>query len=412
MPRNTNVAVAEETTIQMALDILPKTAAVGTTKKLKVANEFINAQFRLDLLEFRAYLAITSSYNTKEKPESFYFLTFKGSELAKNIGIGVERGYFHELEKILTNLSQRIIKIQIRNDEDEEKEKWIKGHFVSSIEAKGDGQVEVVMDPKLMKYFFNIQNQYTFLEIQTLLSFTSIYAIRIYNLLKQFPNSSKRVFKLDELREMLMLQNKYANFTDFKRYVLDIAVQNINDVSTMQVKYTTNARKGVKATHVTFYYKEINLIDSPETDEKIKNILANLIGNNIDRKVALDILKKYKPDRIERNVNYILSTYGKKKNKKDIASLIIAAIKNDYIVCHDTEKDNEDEKKEENNKISEYINKLSSEEKNNIVAEINKEHDDKGVIARIIKNKSFDELYSMAAAKGIVLEKVQSLMNK
>ena len=156
MPRNTNVAVAEETTIQMALDILPKTAAVGTTKKLKVANEFINAQFRLDLLEFRAYLAITSSYNTKEKPESFYFLTFKGSELAKNIGIGVERGYFHELEKILTNLSQRIIKIQIRNDEDEEKEKWIKGHFISSIEAKGDGQVEVVMDPKLMKYFFNM----------------------------------------------------------------------------------------------------------------------------------------------------------------------------------------------------------------------------------------------------------------
>lgn len=315
----------------MALDLVPRQAIVHPDKKVKVGNEFISSQFKLNLLEIKAYLAITSTYDAAEKPENFYFMTFRGSDLAKTIGIGVERGYFREIERILTSLSQRFIKIQVRTDIDEEKEKWIKGHFISSIEAKGDGTVEIVMDPKLMKYFFNIQDKYTFLEIQTLLSFSSVYSIRVFNLLKQFPKNKKRIFTVEELKEMLLIQEKYKNFTDLKRYVLDPAVKDINAMSTMQVSYDSDAKRGKKATTITFFYNEMDLLDDPSMDKKIKDAINSLMYYNVDRKVALDIIKKYKAERIMRNIEYIITTYPKKKKeKKEIAALIISAIKQDY----------------------------------------------------------------------------------
>lgn len=400
----------ENENLQMSLDIIPepKEATIAANKKIKVANEFINAQFKVDLLEFRTYLAIASSYNSNEKPENYFYLSFKASQLAKTIGIGIDRGYVKELERILTSLSQRMIRIQLRSDKDEEKEKWIKGHFISSIEAKGDGQIEIVMDPKLMKYFFNIQNQFSFLEIQTLLTFTSVYAIRIYNLLKQFSNQRKRIFKLEDLREMLLLQNKYPNFTDFNRYVLEPAVKNINELSTMQVRYETNGRKGVKITHVTFYYESINLIESPETDEKIKNALATLMINNIDRKVALDIIKKYNADVILKNIDYVLTVY-KKRSKKDLAALIISAIKNDYVDATICKIDNTSEN-EFSLKVKKYIEELNINDKEKILKEIQSEHDNKGLLADLVKNKTFEEIYNNAITKGLVIEKIRKIL--
>lgn len=377
VPRKKQDSTSEEYlgNVQMALDLLPRQAVVHPEKKVKVGNEFITSQFKLNLLEIKAYLAITSTYDSSDKPENFYFMTFSGRDLAKTIGIGVERGYFKEIERILTSLSQRFIKIQVRTDIDEEKEQWIKGHFISSIEAKGDGSVEIVMDPKLMKYFFNIQDKYTFLEIQTLLSFSSVYSIRIFNLLKQFPKNRKRTFSVEELKEMLFIQDKYKNFTDLKRYVLDPAVKDINAVSTMQVTYDSDAKRGKKATQVTFFYKEIDLLDNPETDQKIKDALNSLIFYNVDRKVSLDIIKKYKADRIIRNIEYIITTYPKKKKeKKEIAALIISAIKQDYAQqSWDVEQPNQEDKikNELSKKYDKYIKRMDDEQAENLINLIN-----------------------------------------
>lgn len=353
--------------LQMSLDLLPRKAIIIPDKNVKVANEFISAQYKLTLLEFKAFLAITTVYDQRNSKDFYNILKFQFQDLAKSIGLNRETGYTKKLEKILTQLSDAKMRIQKRFDEDEEKEQWIVGHFLSSIEAMGDGSVELIFDPKLIKYFTGLTERYTYLEIQTLLTFSSIYSIRIFNLLKQHKTRSK-TFNIEKLKEMLLITDKYKNFSDFKRYVIEPAIKDINEHSTMKVTYETDGTRGKKVSEITFTCVDNFLL--PNADEKVKKAFEELIFYKINKNVALDIVKKYSFERIENNIQYILTNYPKKNRKKDYPGLIIAAIKENFagkswglesIDDEDVQKD-----KEQNEKYSrdydEYIKKIKTDE--------------------------------------------------
>lgn len=313
--------------LQMSLDLLPRKAIIIPDKNVKVANEFISAQYKLTLLEFKAFLAITTVYDQENSKDFYNILKFKFLDLANTIGLNKEAGYTKKLEKILSQLSDAKIRIQKRYDEDEEKEQWIIGHLLSSIEAMGDGTVELIFDPKLIKYFTGLTNRYTYLEIQTLLTFSSIYSIRIFNLLKQY-KQRKKTFYVDELKEMLLITDKYKNFSDFKRFVIEPAIKDINEHSTLKVSYETDGSKGKKVTKITFNCIENYML--PDADENVKKAFEELIYYKVNKTVALDIVKKYSFERIENNIQYIITTYTNKNKRSNFASLIVAAIKEDY----------------------------------------------------------------------------------
>lgn len=313
--------------LQMSLDLLPRKAIVLPDKNVKVANEFISAQYKLTLLEFKAFLAITTVYDQKNAKDFYNILKFEFKDLAKSIGLNRETGYTKKLEKILTQLSDAKMRIQKRFDEDEEKEQWIVGHFLSSIEAMGDGTIELVFDPKLIKYFTGLTERYTYLEIQTLLTFSSIYSIRIFNLLKQY-KLKKKTYSVEKLKEMLLITDKYKNFSDFKRYVIEPAIKDINVHSTMKVSYETNGMKGKKVTEITFTCVDNFIL--PNADDKIRKAFEELVYYKINKNVALDIVKKFSFERIENNIQYIITNYPQKNKKKDYPGLIVAAIKENF----------------------------------------------------------------------------------
>lgn len=313
--------------LQMSLDLLPRKAIVLPDKNVKVANEFISAQYKLTLLEFKAFLAITTVYDQKNAKDFYNILKFEFKDLAKSIGLNRETGYTKKLEKILTQLSDAKMRIQKRFDEDEEKEQWIVGHFLSSIEAMGDGTIELVFDPKLIKYFTGLTERYTYLEIQTLLTFSSIYSIRIFNLLKQY-KLKKKTYSVEKLKEMLLITDKYKNFSDFKRYVIEPAIKDINEHSTMKVSYETNGMKGKKVTEITFTCVDNFIL--PNADDKVRKAFEELVYYKINKNVALDIVKKFSFERIENNIKYIITNYPQKNKKKDYPGLIVAAIKENF----------------------------------------------------------------------------------
>ena len=313
--------------LQMSLDLLPRKAIIIPDKNVKIANEFITAKYKLTLLEFKAFLAITTAYDQRNTKDFYNILKFEFQDLANSIGLNRETGYTKKLEKILTQLSDAKMRIQKRFDENEEKEQWIVGHFLSSIEAMGDGTIELIFDPKLIKYFTGLTERYTYLEIQTLLSFSSIYSIRIFNLLKQY-KQKKKTYNVEKLKEMLLITDKYKNFSDFKRYVIEPAIKDINEHSTMKVSYETDGAKGKKVTEITFICVDNILL--PNADDKVKKALEELLYYKVNKNVALDIVKKFSFERIENNIQYIITTYPKKDKKKEYPKLIVTAIKENF----------------------------------------------------------------------------------
>ncbi len=67
---------------------------------------------------------------------------------------------------------------------------------------------------------------------------TNVHAVRIYELLMQYLSLGKREFELSELKEILSIADEYKVLADFKKRVLNTAVQQINEHSDIRVSYT------------------------------------------------------------------------------------------------------------------------------------------------------------------------------
>jgi plasmid replication initiation protein len=64
----------------------------------------------------------------------------------------------------------------------------------------------------------------------------SQYSVRLYELLKSYEWRHSQTFQIEELKRILSAEN-YTRFPDFKRYVLDISMREINDLSDLTVTY-------------------------------------------------------------------------------------------------------------------------------------------------------------------------------
>jgi plasmid replication initiation protein len=67
---------------------------------------------------------------------------------------------------------------------------------------------------------------------------SSVYAIRLYELLVQWRELGEREVQIAWLKEQFQVPNNYSRMYDFKKNVIDIAVDQINTYSDLTVSYT------------------------------------------------------------------------------------------------------------------------------------------------------------------------------
>lgn len=121
----------------------------------------------------------------------------------------------------------------------------------SSVEyKKGTGSFEVEISKKALPYLQNLLDNFTSMQLKSILMCSSKYAKRFYMLGCRWrgrgavPNMT-----IDELKIMLGLKDpkgkekeQYKNFADFKRKVLDIAVQQVNEHTDIMLDYNLKKR--------------------------------------------------------------------------------------------------------------------------------------------------------------------------
>jgi hypothetical protein len=85
--------------------------------------------------------------------------------------------------------------------------------------------------------------------LQYAIQLRSVYAIRIYELLKQYQRLKQRTLAVAELRRMLAIdEHKYTLIKDFRRRVIDIAQREINAKTDLCFEYDP-IKTGRKITH-------------------------------------------------------------------------------------------------------------------------------------------------------------------
>lgn len=119
----------------------------------------------------------------------------------------------------------------------------------------------IVFHEDMIPYISQLKQQFTKLNLRDVIGFGSFYSYRIYMMMMQFKETGFCKIHLNDLRIALDLEDKYPLAADFKRRVIDTAVDEINEKSPYTVKSEV-VKTGRKFTHLELKFK------SKEKDKK------------------------------------------------------------------------------------------------------------------------------------------------
>lgn len=95
----------------------------------------------------------------------------------------------------------------------------------------------MIFSPEIVPLLSDLRANFTQFLVKDVAKFTSIYSFRIYQLLMQYKSTGYVKISIDDLRYMLVLQNKYPLVADLKKRAIDVAVDEINEKSSYHVEY-------------------------------------------------------------------------------------------------------------------------------------------------------------------------------
>jgi plasmid replication initiation protein len=200
------------------------------SKKLVVkSNYIVEASYKLSLGEQRVIYVLTSMIQFNDEDFKPYKFTVK--EFTEILGTK-SKDMYKQVAEYVEGLRDRDLTII--------KEKSIlKTKWLSSAEYfTDDGYVELEFSPKLKPYLLLLKERFTQLNLSQMVSFTSQYSGRIYELLKQYGQIGERTFKVEDLKRILGIQsNEYKLYGDFKRKILNKSKQEINDNSDLYIDF-------------------------------------------------------------------------------------------------------------------------------------------------------------------------------
>lgn len=105
--------------------------------------------------------------------------------------------------------------------------------------------IELKLKQILKPYLLELHEYYTQYRLAYVLPMRSRYAIRLYELLKSCQSMPQPViFSPDKLREIMAIpEDTYTCWSDFRRYVLDVARREINKYTDILMEYKVKTEK-------------------------------------------------------------------------------------------------------------------------------------------------------------------------
>ena len=251
-----------------------------SNKLVVKTNRLIEALQTLTLAETRLLqLAIVEARESGHCLNASVQLSINATEYAKEFGVSNEAGYLALKSAEETLFERRFTILGIDK-------KPIKSRWVQDVKyVEDEGRIEVTLSRVVVNEVTQIdglKDFFTSYLLEKTSTLNSIYAIRLYELLIQWKKVRKTpIFEIETFRNQLGLGvNEYKQMNNFKARVLDLAVEQINNRTDINVKYQQH-KKGVKILGFSFSFK----FKEEKTQIKLSNKQIALFSAQIARAV-------------------------------------------------------------------------------------------------------------------------------
>ena len=233
------------------------------------ANEVVEASYKLSLNEQRVILACIAQVNSAEMLLVTDRFELSAQDFSKLFSVTNKTAY-EALREVTESLFNRYVAIK---DPFSEKvtNQYLKTRWISSIlYAPDEGKITLRFAQDMLPYLSGLKRAFTKYKLEHVGKMTSIYAIRLYELLAQWQNTGSREVELDWLKTQFEISDQYTDVSDFKKRVLEPAVKDINEHSNLKVSWTQR-KTGRRVTHLTFSFEEK---DKPPPKPREKRVLG------------------------------------------------------------------------------------------------------------------------------------------
>lgn len=194
---------------------------------------------------------------------------FNIREYCKICGIDYDNGKnYLDIKFTLKRLSDR--SMWLETETGEVLCRWLSKVWIN----KRSGIVNIRIDEDLAPYLFNLKVKFTQYQLYNVLAMKSAFSVRIYELVKSYAYQKCKIFEINELKRLLMVDNvkSYNNFKDFRRKVLEIAQREINKMTDLNISYEP-ITKGRKVVKIKFIIQHKDIMERLSAEQTVNNEL-------------------------------------------------------------------------------------------------------------------------------------------
>ena len=224
-------------------------------------NVLIQASYTLDTVEQRLILlAIAEARETGQGITENSLLEVHASSYINTFGVEKHTAY-----TVLKNASKSLFDRYVTYHDINPKTGRDRSFHCRWVDKIGyeqqSGIVFLRFTQDIVPLITRLEEHFTKYELQQVAHLTSAYAIRLYELIIQWRSASKTpILPLDIFRNQIGVeQGQYKTMSNFKKFVLDFAVQQINEHTDITIKYEQHKiGRAITGFSFTFEKKEKN----------------------------------------------------------------------------------------------------------------------------------------------------------
>ena len=281
------------------------------------SNNLVEARYHFSIWETRVFTKLVSLIQPGDADFKKYKLQIK--DLVQFFGVNDNDAYV-KIKAVPDSLLKKVVTIPYTENGEE---RLLKTGLIAqaTIPKKKEGYIELSFHPDLKPYLLQLKRTFLSYDIRNVLKISSVYSIRIYELLKQYETLGYREFDLEELKIILGVSDKYKLYGHFKSRIIIKAQQDLQQHTDIRFSFT-EIKKGRKVTAILF---EINANSCPaimdqeaigETTEATKSSLEGVFKEwGITAENRQLYFKKYALDYLQARIQYVQNQQALKASR-------------------------------------------------------------------------------------------------
>ena len=219
------------------------------SRRITKSNTLIKASYRLTLEQQRLILASLAQIDPRsDVPRK---ITIYAQDYARAFGLCMKSAYCH-LRAVSKTIYERDITLHDMDRQRRMRIRWVKrvDYF------DGEGRVDLYFSDKIKVHLGRLSGYFSSYYIEHVSGLSSNYAIRLYEMIVQWADIRQEIeVSLADFRDRLQVTDRYRDFDNLRRRVIEPALLDLNRQSNFNVQWQS-IRRGRSVMGLRFFFEE------------------------------------------------------------------------------------------------------------------------------------------------------------